>query len=207
MKFRYAVGILLCSTAMSGTAFADGWNGMYLGIQGGFASLPSTTELGNSSIYQDATLSGGLVGVKVGIDHQMSNNFVVGVVGDWSVSNASGDGSIYSGNGRPFTLTLNSIGSAQLRAGMAFGAANENLLYVGGGLAFGNINRTGDLRQEGSNSHLGYVVSAGFEHKFTPNVSLNAEASYVDLGKKTYSPGETVKLSGLLATVGVNFHF
>ncbi|MEO6610395.1 MAG: outer membrane beta-barrel protein [Aestuariivirga sp.] len=204
MKLKYVVGILLGSTAISGTAFADGWNGMYLGVQGGYASLPSTTDY-FGSIYKDATLSGGLLGIDVGIDHQMSNNFVVGVLADWSISNASGDGSIYN-PGRDFTLTLHSLGKAQLRAGMSFGAANENLLYLAGGLAFGNVERTGNVTNA-TNSHVGYVVSAGFEHKFSPSVSIKTEASYVDLGKKTYSGGETVRLGGLLATVGINFHF
>jgi opacity protein-like surface antigen len=205
MKFKYVVGFLLGTTAMSGTAFADGWNGLYLGVQGGFASLPSTMQL-PGNVNDNATLSGGLVGIDVGIDHQMSNNFVVGALVDWSLSNLKGDGN-YCGVGcGDFTLTLNSLGRAQLRAGMSFGAENENLLYLAGGLAFGSVERTGNVSY-GTTSHVGYVVSAGFEHKFTPSLSIKTEASYLDLGKKAYTNGETVKLGGLLATVGVNFHF
>jgi outer membrane immunogenic protein len=204
MQLKHVVGILLGSTAFSGAAFADGWNGAYLGIQGGYASLPSTTLAIGKPVDQDATLSGGLVGIDIGFDHQMSNNFVVGVIADWSVSNASGSGLDDQGN--PFSLTLNSLGRAQIRAGMSFGAANENLLYIGGGLAFGSVTAPGP-EISSSNSHVGYVVSAGFEHKISPSLSIKAEASYVDLGKKTYNAGETVKLGGLLATVGVNFHF
>jgi len=204
MKLRYVVSILLGSTAMSGAAFADGWNGAYLGIQGGFASLPSTTTETAGTVIKDATLSGGLVGIDVGVDHQFSNNFVIGAVGDWSLSNVSGDGLDKFNN--TFKVTLNSLGRAQLRAGMTFGPANENLLYFGGGIAFGNVTAAGG-EINGSNSHVGYVVSAGFEHKISPSASIKAEASYVDLGKRTYNNGETVKLGGLLATVGVNFHF
>ena len=204
MKLRYVVSILLGSTAMSGVAFADGWNGAYLGIQGGFASLPSTTIETSGPAIQDATLSGGLVGINIGVDHQFSNNFVFGAMGDWSLANISGNG--IDNNSNPFTLTLNSLGRAQLRAGMVFGSVNENLLYLGGGVAFGNLTATGN-NIYGSNSHVGYVVSAGFEHKISPAASIRAEASYVNLGKKTYGLGETVQLGGLMATIGVNFHF
>ncbi len=86
------------------------------------------------------------------------------------------------------------------------GSANENLLYLAGGIAFGNVSRTGNVAT-GSNTHVGWVASAGFEHKISQSFSIKAEASYVDLGKKSFASGEAVKLGGLLATVGVNFHF
>ena len=210
MNIKYIIGILLGSTAISGTAFADGWNGFYIGAQGGYANLPSNAVHNNNccEVDKDATLNGGLLGIDAGLDHEMANNVVLGVVTDWSISNAAGDGSIYSNNGRPFTLTLHSLGKAQVRAGLTFGEANDNLVYIGGGLAVGNVERTGKLRNgASSNTHLGYVVSAGIEHKLSPSASIKAEAAYVNLGSKVYSAGETVRLGGFVGSVGVNFHF
>ncbi|MBG1231812.1 outer membrane protein [Aestuariivirga litoralis] len=199
MKKKYMLGLLLGSTAISGVAMADDWSGFYLGAQGGYLNLPSTT----SSASSDAILSGGLLGIDVGFDHQFSNNFVLGAVGDWSFVNATGNGVRHGDN---FALTLRNLGRAQLRAGMAVGESNNTLIYLGGGLAVANLERGGDYN--GSNTHLGFVVSAGVEHKFTPAVSIKAEASYLGLGNKSYgNNGESVGLGGLMATLGVNFHF
>lgn len=207
IKIRHIVGLLLGSTALSGAAMADGWNGLYVGIQGGYANLPSNGLTATLSPFaSDATLNGGLIGVSLGLNHQLSNNFVMGISGDWSVSNAAGSGQLY-GPGSPFTLTLQSLGKVQARAGYAFGASNDNLIYVGGGLAFANVQRTG-FPSNVSNGHIGYALSAGFEHMISDSVSIKAEASYVNLGSKDYGTGgESVKLGGLIGTLGVNFHF
>ena len=195
----------LTTTALSGVAFAEDWNGPFIGLKAGYTGLGSNFTDSGFPVNKDATLSGGLLGVRGGFNAQLDNGLVLGLVGDFSFSNASGSG-LFFGAGSPFKLDLRNLGTAQVRAGMTLGADNNTLLFVNGGLAFAQVDLSG-YPGSASRSHMGFVIGAGIEHKLSDAISIQADLSYVDLGKQTYNPGEAVKLNGLVASVGVNFHF
>lgn len=204
---RFGLGVFLASTALSSGASAQDWNGGYIGLEGGFGSFNSNTLRDPGvPVYSDADLSGMLLGVEAGYNMQLSNNLVLGIAGDWATSTVKGDGQWYSGGSYPFSLELNSLATVQAKIGMAVGSSDQTLLYVGGGIAFGSVDLSGYPASESKN-HTGYVISAGAEHMLSEAISVKAEASYVNLGKQTYNPGESVKLDGVTGSLGVNFHF
>ena len=132
----------------------------------------------------------------------LDSNIVLGVSGDLAFSSLDGDASRFSDT---FSLELNWLGTVQAKGGFVFGDANPTMLYLAGGLAVSEVERTGDLTNA-TETHTGYVISLGLEHMLGDAISVKAEAGYVDLGKETYSSGESVKLDGVVGSVGVNFH-
>ena len=200
VKFRkiIGVGIFLASTSLSSVSYAqDAWSGLYAGGFVGGGSLTATPYFGSFQ-NPDVTLSGGLLGLDVGFNTQM-NNIVFGLEGDLALSNATGNAGSYN-------LNMNSLGTLRARAGVAFGENDNTLAYLTGGLAVGNFSRTGSLT--GSATHTGFVVGVGAEHKVSESVSIKAEVDYLSLGTQGYNkPGERIKISGVTAKLGVNFHF
>jgi opacity protein-like surface antigen len=203
--FKFGLGLFLTSTALSSGLYAQDWTGGYIGLEGGFTALNSITErYPGGPVYSEAELSGMLLGGEVGYNMQMSNNVVIGFAGDWAFSTVGGEGQWYSNV--PFTLDLNSLATAQAKLGMAVGPSSQTLLYVGGGVAFGSVD-LGGWPTDASARHIGYVVSVGAEHMINDAISIKADVSYVNLGTQDYNPGESVKLDGMMGSVGVNFHF
>jgi opacity protein-like surface antigen len=200
IQYKFFIGIILTSTSLSSYAQAQDWSGAYVGLETGFGAFDADNNFGGS-----ADLDGMLFGVEAGYNMQLDNNIVLGGAIDWNFSNVDGSGNFYSGC-CAWNVDLNSLATAQAHIGLTVGPTNSTMFYVGGGLALGDVDISG-YPTSSSKSHLGYVVSAGVEHKLTDAVSIKAEMGYVDLGKETYNPGEVVKLNGIVGAVGVNFHF
>ncbi len=203
------LAVVLATTALSTVAptvaQAQDWTGPFVGAKAGFGSLSSNTDSFGSPASENADLSGMLFGIQAGYNMQLDNNLVLGIAGDWMLSTMDGNGDRCS-VGCYFNVELNSLGSAQVRAGMALGEANNTLLFVGAGLAAGDATISGYFNKA-SKTHLGFIVSGGVAHKLNEAVSIEASVSYVDLGKESYNAGETVKLNGVTGAVGINFHF
>ena len=198
-------GVLLASTAMSGLAFAgDTWTGFYLGASGGYISLDAkTTGISNPT---DPNLDGMLLGIQSGYNKQM-DNIVLGLESNTAISTADGTGFWRSPASDPFKLEMNYLSTVRARAGMAFGENDSTLLFVAGGLAMANFDRTGDRPNlKGSRTHLGWGIGGGVEHMLTDKISIKAEANYIALGKKQYFSGEFVKFDGFIVGLGVDFH-
>ena len=207
MKYNsfFGLGLLLATTTISGSACADGtWSGFYVGPSGAYISLEANTS---DAFYQpsDPTLDGVLLGIRSGYNLQM-DNIVLGLESNTALSTADGSGFWNPPSGYPFEIEMNYLTTIRGRAGMAFGENDGTLLFVAGGLAMAEFDRT----QSGSNSsrtHFGLSVGGGVEHMLTDRVSIKAEANYVALEKKEYSPGEFVKFDGLTAGLALGFHF
>ena len=198
-------GILLASTAISSLAFAgDTWTGFYLGAMGGYTSLDATTTDTRGYLPSDPTLDGVLLGIQSGYNMQM-DNIVLGLESNTAISTANGAGFWRPPAGYPFKLDMNYLSTVRGRAGMAFGENDNTLLFVAGGLAMANFDRTQNGAKS-SRTHLGWVIGGGVEHMLTDRISIKAEADYIALGKKQYSTGEFVKFDGIIVGLGVDFH-
>lgn len=207
MKYNsfFGLGLLLATTTISGSAYAEGtWSGFYVGASGAYTSLEANTS---DTGYQpsDPTVDGILLGIRSGYNLQM-DSIVLGLESNTALSTADGSGFWAPPSSYPFEIEMKYLSTIRGRAGMAFGENDGTLLFVAGGLAMAEFDRT----QSGSNSsrtHFGLSVGGGVEHMLTDRVSIKAEANYVALEKKEYSPGEFVKFDGFTAGLALGFHF
>ena len=206
MKYNsfFGLGLLLATTTISGSAYADGtWSGFYIGASSAYMSLEANTS---DDFYQptDPTLDGVLLGIQSGYNMQM-DSIVLGLESNTALSMADGSG-FWGPPTCPFDMDMKYLTTIRGRAGMAFGENDSTLLFVAGGLAMAEFDRT----QSGNNSsrtHFGLAVGGGVEHMLTDNISIKAEANYIALEKKEYSPGEFIKFDGLSAGLALSFHF
>jgi outer membrane immunogenic protein len=160
-------------------------------------------------------------GAQAGYNWQTSTNFVFGIEADIQGSGIKDTNSCVFMCGVPlvtipvftrfpvvfatdsFGQRLDWFGTVRGRAGWTNG---PGLFYVTGGLAYGDVERSGTvngitLNPNGStrnvfsgsmdvnSTKVGWTAGAGFEAKLTmaPNWSLKGEYLYVDLGKNTDS--------------------
>ncbi len=204
------------------------WTGLYIGglfgpsITGtqtmGFNGGPAGTRSGFAGIG---------VGGTAGFNYQF-NRIVLGVEGDYAWSNAIGGvvcpltagSSLYTCQGG-----VSSLGSLTARAGYSAGRA---LMFVKGGLAFGQT-----VDRESFNSPLplipgvappfttsssaskfstGWTVGLGLEYAMSEHWSAKGEFGVYNLGKATYSNyGGAILVkgatSGNIGKIGLNYHF
>lgn len=162
------------------------WNGVYAGINGGYINTNAHGDAASTA----GDVSGGLFGLTAGYNAQMPNNVVLGVEGDYGMSNADGSG----------TGKITSVATARVRAGLAM---DRLLPYVTAGYAGANVKTTS------SNDFVnGWTAGAGAEYAISDNLSAKAEALYVNFDKaQTVSPAGKVGYEGGLYRVGLNYHF
>jgi len=180
------------------------WNGLYVGVQGGIASNKTSFNDGgfiasNSATHLDEHRTGGTIGGLLGYNLQ-EGRFVFGIEGDWSWIGAKSDrsGVAFDLGGDPVSTSynVNWLATLRARAGLAFDAT---LLYLTGGVAFGQVKNSVDLISvRGTNTgalasftqdqtKIGWTVGVGVEHILSRHWSARAEFRYVDLGKTNVS--------------------
>lgn len=125
-------------------------------------------------------------GMRTGYDWQFGN-FVVGVVGEASRSNAEDSVTAFSTTPAFYTMTrkLKYIGALRARAGWAF---DRNLVYATGGYAVGKIDNSFNTGNTANTFVLndddradGYQLGAGYERQLTEDVTLGLEYIYTKL--------------------------
>jgi outer membrane immunogenic protein len=197
-----------------------------------FPGLAVGTPLYGGTKTFDVSSKGALGGGQVGYNWQSSANFVLGVEADIQASNISGSAHciVTCGSGintvpgnallgffpvvfssDNVTHTIDWFGTVRGRVGYAAGPA---LFYVTGGLAYGEVERSGNVAgittsvfapgtafnnfaggYNASSTKTGWTVGGGVEGKIWTNWSVKAEYLYVDLGSTTdsfntvYGPG------------------
>ena len=232
------------------------WTGFYIGVNAG-ASFANTAGLATPAGFTAAngfvnttnsfgpfrgSSSGvGFVGGgQAGYNFQ-TGMFVYGLETDIDYFGQGGSGTrtfsdtnVYPAAGSTFSLTRRSadgyLGTVRGRVGIA--AFDRTLLYVTGGLAYGDYGTSYKLGQfvngantanvinfsgnPGSDTRIGYAIGAGVEYAITQNISAKAEYLYTDLGSRTYNLTNpqtpaviSVKSDGSsqLARVGLNYKF
>ncbi|MFO1108620.1 MAG: outer membrane protein [Bradyrhizobium sp.] len=222
------------------------WTGFYIGGNVGYAWGNADTffnPLPSAAIFVNLlpqTLSpdpkGVLGGVQAGYNWQ-AGKFVLGVEADIQAADINGDvrvTPIIQNNGTPFPgagflsahQRIDWFGTVRARAGVT--ATDRLLLYVTGGLAYGDVNYAAqtDFRPGGTTLYaanftktkVGWTVGAGAEWAFASNWSAKVEYLYIDLGNEstTVNPVPALppfqvayswKTQEQVARVGLNYKF
>lgn len=153
LRLSGAIVILLALASPALAAEQLRWNGVYVGVNGGYGQGSGPVSLYGENLYGvlglPSTLSapstsptGGLFGLQAGYNWQPAPHFVLGVETDIDLSSIGGSGRAAILN-PPFNDTyltsnasqrVSSLGTVRARVGYA---AGDWLLYGTGGLAYG----------------------------------------------------------------------
>lgn len=174
-----------------------------------FAQAPPTFSLSSGSNSADA--SSWVAGARLGHDWQYGT-LVYGVETDLSATDLKSEmtGGLTAVAGFPATASTTAkvdwYGTLRGRLGWTNGPL---LLYATGGLAYGEVKLnsnfsvdftpagiTGSLNSETSPLKAGWVAGGGLEYKLRPDLTLNVEYRYVDLGNVGLTSSTTVPLGG-----------
>jgi outer membrane immunogenic protein len=229
---------------------AYNWSGCYIGANGGWAWKDATYNIGhnNAGFFNpafnagstvsnyDFDLDGAVIGVTVGCNYQVAPRFVIGIEADWDWADIDGSKDVAT-SVFPFvngfghvSEDIDSIGTARVRIGTTFGASNQFLAYLTGGLAWANVEyayswaypATNEL-YVGSDSgwQTGWTLGGGIEWKAGSPITVKLEALYYELdGADFDAPGQTgvgpagvahlVSVdsnTGWMLRMGLNWHF
>lgn len=213
---------------------APSWTGPYIGVVGGYGwgDVDSSSDILSDTVPPTVLLTvdnsvdveGFLLGGQLGYDFDMGNGFVLGIAGDMSWSDISGDDCVQIGgctgaaDDSYADTEVNWLATIRGRAGFTTGSL---LIYGTGGLAIAdaetsitNVDGLGDPTRSDSNTHFGWVIGAGAEFMVTENMSLGAEYLHVDLGNEEYDfqgPAEDIRsdadLTVDIVRASLNFRF
>ncbi len=218
------------------------WTGFYAGLNAGFAfnnNKASTTGTpgflalgpaavpGSLGVGKNGFIGGGQIGY-----NQQYGLIVAGVEADFQYvdgkrSRAFTDPATLGGLTTRAGTELNYLGT--LRARLGYSASDRLLIYVTGGLAYGNPQNSGGVVAVGPGAQwagnsdkmrFGYTVGAGAEYALTNNWTAKLEYLYYDLGKQTVTATQFAgapiagvayqaryENSGSLVRAGVNYKF
>jgi outer membrane immunogenic protein len=198
------------------SAFADGyqtryaaapccaptWTGFYVGVHAGYlwsdadwdfvSRVPGRPDRGTFVFDVDQSPKGRFGGGQVGYNWQ-TGSWVFGV--EASYSGVRAQDSLKNTDTRTaaddvWTTKIEDLFLATGRLGYSWG---PSLIYLKGGYAsarveLSTLDTTGAPGfASASNRHNGWTIGAGWEHKFTPNISFGLEYDYIDLNSKEYT--------------------
>lgn len=184
-------------TAAGADAFSPGFCG---------GSFKTNAAAGGCNKDDDTDVE---LGVRAGYDYQFAGNWVVGGVIEYSQVQFSDAVTAFSTTPAAYNFTrkLRDLFAIRARGGYAFG---DNLIYATGGFAEGNVHHTfrttntvNAFPLSGGGDAKGYQLGVGFEHKFTPNISLGGEfirtrLSDDDFGARAINNGTTAATNPFL---------
>ena len=213
---------------ISGPGATHMWGGFYAGVNAGYGWGSSEWPQLDKNYSDDGWLAGATGGFNID-----SGDWIFGFEMDYDWTGMSG-----SQTGYPFyqspryydqrhvSTDLETLGTARVRAGYDVGdATNPLLLYVTGGLAFGNVKASlhetycdGETCSTYGGSdrkvQFGWAYGAGAEYAFDNSWSAKLEYLRVDLRDHTYSipnieqPPLDVSVGPIdIVRVGLNYHF
>ncbi|MCB1377539.1 MAG: porin family protein [Alphaproteobacteria bacterium] len=153
-------------------------------------------------------------GVKAGWDYY-SDNFVIGVVGDWMFGGRLAD------NDDPVEATyldMNYLATARLRAGFNL---DHTLIYLTGGYAaaqmeFGGLVGPASIHDSDTKWTHGWTIGGGIEHAVTDALTVSLEYLYVDLDTTSHTLSDGMGAGGTLDMMyddihtiraGINYRF
>lgn len=168
------------------------WTGAYLGLNGGLVDANATGT--DRAIIGNA--NGGIFGVTAGFNAQMPSNIIVGIEGDYGMSDADGTGTIGSGK-------IESLTTIRARAGISI---DRVFSFVTGGYAGGQIELVNTASRD-TEFVNGWTVGGGAEYAFSNNLSAKAEALYVELEDADVPTSNEAGYKAGLYRLGLNYRF
>ena len=196
------------------------WNGIYGGLNGGYAFGHSKAEYAVVNGAEGAHFddNGGLAGGQIGFNFQ-SGNMVFGFETDIDWSHIKGSTIVDEVKGSRLSGQVDWFGTVRARIGFAV----DNLLIYGtGGFAYGGIKVGLSNYIDSSSPYLsssatatGWTAGGGSEFALNKNWSIKGEYLYVSLGNASFSlnDGNTQVASGKGNTyfnvmrAGLNYKF
>jgi outer membrane immunogenic protein len=215
----------------------------YAAIPGPPVGTPLYTNYGNpvtNTLHDDGWNGGG----QIGYNRQLAPEWVAGIEADLQGGDMSGGVNCLLACGTPLVIVNPPIAtntarvifsdiSAQdkldwfgtVRGRFGYTPWSSALLYVTGGLAYGEVERSGRVAgtstnttgtvtyntfagsYDNSSTRIGWTLGGGVEEKLSPNWSVKAEYLYIDLGSVTdtfntiYQPGSAFGTPGTVAGV------
>ncbi len=190
------------------------WSGFYAGVHVGYGTGRAGFDAANA--VANHRYSGGIFGVQFGANHQFANNVVLGL--EATIAAASLNGSaVVDIAPAPFGIqrqgtNLDFLTTVGPRLGYAL---DRSLIYAKAGFAAASFrgwfqDDTG--RNTGRNWRGGWFVGVGVEHALSPNWTVKAEYTYVDLGTGgwNFGPGFInfrTRMDIHTFTLGANYRF
>jgi outer membrane immunogenic protein len=228
------------------------WTGGYVGLNlGGSWGRASSTITGTNAfsglpfaVTSSSNMNGILGGGQIGYNWQVNTSWLLGLEADIQGTGQRGTANPPPVSGVtgiigalliPYTSTasltekLPWFGTVRGRLGLL--ASPSWLLYVTGGLAYGQINSSGTVStttttavgtatvtgtSSNNTTKAGWTIGGGAEWKVAPQWTVKAEYLYVDLGTVTNTfvgngafsaLGVSTRVTDNIARVGVDYHF
>ncbi len=202
------------------------WTGFYLGATAGGIGITSentytnTDPNGAGSGNGDTNRGTGvLAGGTIGYNYQGWGPWVVGIEADYSMASAQTGNSVafnFAGGGGQ--ASISSFGTLRGRLGWA---SDHTLLFITGGLAWGDITNTSaapiflnSCRQGFSGTRTGWTFGGGVEHALTDHFTVKLEALYADFGTRSSTVnrcgcafGFNAKTTAAIGRLGLNYKF
>ena len=223
-------GIILAAFATSAVAAEHprtNWSGCYVGASAG--GLWSDTSYKNGIVVGgvpqsiDTNPNGAVGGFQIGCDYQMASNWLIGLQGDFTWTDASDRQTVFP----PLSIEtgifkIDWFASLTGRLGYAFGPW---LVYGRGGAAWAktDVHDFGiffipTIDVQGDSTPAGWTLGAGLEYAFAPSWSVRVEYDYFDFGDDTFTLTGTatggpttmrasLKQSFSVVKFGINYHF
>jgi outer membrane immunogenic protein len=194
------------------------WTGFYLGLNAGYAFASSDkinwADTGPAGGSIKASRDGFIGGAQAGYNWQFGQ-MVVGAETDIQYTDLKKRGN--DGFGGTARVDTNYLGTVRARLG--FVPMDRALLYVTGGLAYGDTKLEAFNTLVGGASkrdtNVGWTLGAGVEYAITNNITTKLEYLYYDLGssKLNYSNANLDAASyktenrGSIVRAGLNYKF
>jgi len=202
------------------------WTGCYVGGHAGglWAEQKKWTVRTLGGAYYGQSLGGHdadswVGGVQAGCDYQFAGGFMIGIQGDYALTDAEGSHDSAREFGVAYHSKVESLASVTGRIGYAWGRL---LGYVRGGGAWERDNYWASTIVDGTvytarETRSGWTIGVGGEYAFTNFLSGFVEYNYYDFG--TREIGFTPRLAGLgpafvdiketksVVRAGLNFRF
>jgi outer membrane immunogenic protein len=180
------------------------WTGFYVGLNAGYGWANSNdvsfvnTVTGATTTFSNGNDGGFVGGGQLGYNFQ-TGAFVFGLETDIQYADLGGSTTYgvfgtYGNNGNYF-------GTVRGRLGFAM---DRTLLYVTGGLAYGDI---GSNIFGGDDTRVGWTVGGGVEYAFTNNWTAKLEGLYVNIDRGNRGGVVAVGPSTFAVTQGKNNDF
>jgi outer membrane immunogenic protein len=193
------------------------WTGFYLGLNAGYAfsnsdkiNFSDTTPFAGSI---KASRDGFIGGAQAGYNWQFGQ-MVVGAETDIQYTDLKKRGFLGADSARLDTSYLGTV-----RARLGFVPMDRALLYVTGGLAYGDtkleaFNAGLGVGASKRDTNVGWTLGAGVEYAITNNITTKLEYLYYDLGDSKLAFGNGVNTAsykannnGSIIRAGLNYKF
>lgn len=176
------------------------WEGVYVGVHGGYAWAQNDTVLGG--VATNFRPDGGFGGLQFGYNRHLTPRWVLGFEVDVSYGELAGRRPVAANTG---FFDVNAFGTARTRLGYANGPW---LYYATAGAAWADTNiavPAAGLRFD--RPQIGYVIGAGVEYALNQRWSAKLEYLYADLGATLTTAGAVTDMTMSTVRLGLNYRF